>query len=98
MYIYIGKETVINDKDIVAVFDIDNSSVSVKTRNFLRDAEKNKEIINISTDIPRSFIVCYEKENKRKIYLSQLSSQTIFKRINKKNKNITEKQYFENEN
>ena len=83
MFVHIGNNFVINDNDIVAVFDIDNSSISVKTRNFLSNAEKTGQIINISTDIPRSFIVC-NKNNENIIYLSQLSSLTILKRINKK--------------
>ncbi|MCQ2451155.1 MAG: DUF370 domain-containing protein [Clostridia bacterium] len=85
MYVHIGNDFIINDEDIVAVFDIDSSSISVKTRNFLNNAEKNKEIVNISTDIPRSFIVC-KKNNKNIVYLSQLSSSTIGKRINKNKK------------
>ncbi len=85
MFVHIGNNYVINDKEIVAVFDIDNSSISVKTRNFLNYAEKKGQIINISTDIPRSFIVC-NKDNKNIVYLSQLSSSTIEKRINKNKK------------
>ncbi|MCQ2455619.1 MAG: DUF370 domain-containing protein [Clostridia bacterium] len=85
MFVHIGNDYIINDKEIIAVFDIDNSSISVKTRNFLSKAEKEGRIINISTDIPRSFIVCEpkEKEEKHIIYLSQLSSSTILKRIEK---------------
>lgn len=85
MYIDIGNDCIINDKNIVAIFDIDNSSISKKTRDFLSTAEKENKIFNISYDIPRSFIVCTEKENKNIIYLSQLSSSTLQKRIEKKN-------------
>ncbi len=86
MFLHIGNNCIINDKNIVAVFDIDSSSISVKTRNFLNKAEKEKNIINISTDIPRCFIVCSENDKKNVVYLSQLSSSTIFKRINKNKK------------
>ncbi len=85
MYIDIGNDCIINDKSIVAIFDIDNSSISKKTRDFLSTAEKEKRIFNISFDIPRSFIVCKEKNKKHIVYLSQLSSSTLQKRIEKKN-------------
>ena len=85
MFVHIGNDYIINDKDIIAVFDIDNASISKRTRNFLKKAEEEGKIINVSSDIPRSFIVYKpkEKENKHIIYLSQLSSSTIFKRVKK---------------
>ncbi len=83
MFVHIGNNYIINDKDIIAVFDIDNSSISVKTRNYLNKAEKDGNLINISTDIPRSFIVCSKKNNKNLVFLSQLSSATLQKRIEK---------------
>ncbi len=94
MFIHIGNDYIINEKDIVAVFDIDNSSISVKTRNFLSKAEKEGKIINIATDIPRSFIICSTEKNEHTVYLSQLSSSTLFKRINKKIRKLD----FDNEN
>lgn len=85
MFVDIGNSFVINSKEIITVFDIDNSSISKRTRDFLKKAEKEKRIINASSDIPRTFIVCSpkEKEDKHIIYLSQLSSSTILKRIKK---------------
>ena len=84
MYVHIGNNCVINNKDIVAVFDIENSTISKKTRDFLSNAEKRKQLINISTDIPRSFVVC-EKDSKTTVYLSQLTPFTNLKRCEKKN-------------
>ena len=83
MFVHIGNDYIINDREIIAVFDIDNSSISKKTREFLNKAEKEGRIINISTDIPRSFIVCEKEKRKNIVYLSQLSSSTILKRIEK---------------
>ena len=82
MYIHIGNNFVIKDKEIIGVFDIENTTISKKTRDFLNFAEKNKKVINISTDIPRSFIVCI-KNNETVVYLSQLTSYTILKRTEK---------------
>ena len=35
MYLHIGGETVINTKDIIGIFDLDTSTMSYKTREFL---------------------------------------------------------------
>ncbi|MEG1999821.1 MAG: DUF370 domain-containing protein [Evtepia sp.] len=76
MYLHIGGSVMIRTRDLIGIFDMDNSSTSFLTRDFLRRAEENKRIVNISDDLPKSFVLC---ENK--VYLSQLSSATLLKRI-----------------
>ena len=79
MYFHLGQETVIDDKSIVAMFDIDACTVSKKTRDFLAAAQKNGEIVNVSFELPRSFVVC--RENGRNVvYISQLSTKTLSNR------------------
>ena len=81
MYIHIGQETVLNKKDIIGIFDLDTATVSRHTRKYLNLAEKKKEIIYTTNELPKSFIVCAKKKSKtRKIYISQLSSLTLNKR------------------
>lgn len=81
MYLHIGNDTLINKKDIVAVFDLDNSSWSHITRAYLANAEKNGEIINASgMEIPKSFVVVKTFDGKNKVYLSVLGSGTLLKR------------------
>ena len=65
--------------DIVAVLDMETTSVSKKTREFLRSSDKKGEVINVSEEIPKTYIVC-EKKKEKKVYISQLSSQTLYKR------------------
>ncbi len=79
MYLHLGQNTLVPVKSVLGVFDLDNSTSSHITRKFLNNAEKNKILINISEDIPRSFVLCNEN-GKTVIYLSQLSSQTLLKR------------------
>ena len=82
MYLHLGQNTVVPENSIVGVFDLDNSTYSHITRKYLSNAEKEGSLINISDDIPKSFIIC-DKQNKdetKTIYLSQLSSQTLLKR------------------
>jgi len=81
MYLHLGQSIVAAERDVVGIFDLDNTTSSNITRKFLSDAEKSGRIINISEELPRSFVVCCEEDdNKTRVYLSQLSSQTLMKR------------------
>ena len=50
-----------------------------KTKEFLKINEKMGHMENISEDIPKSYVICNENGN-TKIYISQISSATLFKR------------------
>ena len=80
MYLHIGGGTVIREEDIVGVFDLDNTSTSHLTRQYLSAAEKGGQVINAAEDIPKSFIVCSDGD-KRRVYLSQMSTQTLLARV-----------------
>ena len=58
MFIQIAKKKILRYKDIIGVFDLDTSTVSGITRNFLSRAEKNGKIdsLGIST-LPKSFVL-----------------------------------------
>ena len=75
MYLHLGNETVIRQSDIIGIFDLDNSTVSTKTREFLANAQKN-----VSSELPKSFVVCRESDG-LKIYICQLSPVTLSKRL-----------------
>ncbi len=79
MYLHLGQNVVVPFTSVVGVFDLDNTTGSHLTRTFLSGAEKAGHIVNISDDIPKSFIICHEGD-KEVIYLSQLASTTLFKR------------------
>ena len=79
MYLHLGGDTVIDTENIVAMFDIDACTVSKKTRDFLAAAQKNGEVINVSYELPRSFVVCNDK-GKTSVYISQLSTKTLSRR------------------
>ena len=81
MYLYIGNDIVINSKNIVGIFNADNTTISKDTRKFLNLSEKNGQIINVSYELPKSFIVCVDKKSReKKVYLCQLSASTLQKR------------------
>ena len=40
MYLHLGQETVVRERDIIGIFDLDNTTVSRHTRKTLNEAEK----------------------------------------------------------
>ena len=80
MYLHLGMDKVINFNDIIGIFDLDTTTVSKRTRDYLAKAEKSGIVENICYDIPKSFIVCRDKDGKERVYISQISSTTLLKR------------------
>ena len=81
MYIHLGNEMVVNEKDIVGIFDLETTTISKHSRKFLDIAEKQKQVINVSYELPKSFIIT-SKNNENKVYISQISTNTLQKRSN----------------
>lgn len=79
MYLHLGENTVIRTDNIIGIFDMDTSTISKWTKDYLSNATKNKRVINVSMELPKSFVVCNEN-NEIKVYVSQISSQTLMKR------------------
>jgi extracellular matrix regulatory protein B len=79
MFLHIGGDVVIPIKNIISIMDIETTTVSKDTKEFLTIAEEEGFIQSISTDLPKSFIIT-ETDKKSKIYLSPISSVTLLKR------------------
>lgn len=76
MYIHLGSNTVVNIKDVIAIIDMDKTTTSKNTRNFLTYAQKNGQVINVSEELPKSAVICnYKGENR--VYISQISPATL---------------------
>ena len=71
---------VVPEASVVGIFDLDNTTGAHITRRFLSHAEREGRIVNVSDDLPRSFVVCNEG-GVTDVYLSQLSPQTLLKRL-----------------
>lgn len=84
MYLHLGQSTVIRTKDIIGIFDLDNTTVMKGTRDYLANAEKNGEVVNVSDELPKSFVVCGDKKGGKKIYISQPAVPTLLKRLEKR--------------
>ena len=79
MYIHLGGKTVIKTNSIIGIFDIDYCSISKRTRGFLRDAEQKRNVVNVTDELPKSFVVC-DGEDGQKVYISSISPTTLKKR------------------
>ena len=80
MYIHLGNNVMLPTEEIIGIFDLENTSVSKRTRDFLARAEKQGRVITISYDLPRSFVIAGKKRDDIKVYISQISSSTLLKR------------------
>ena len=79
MYLSIGNDMAVRDTSVIGIFDMDNTSTSKRTREFLAKAEKDGLIVPCD-DLPKSYIVTAEYGLLR-VYLSSLSAYTLEKRL-----------------
>ena len=69
----------IREASVIGIFDMDNTTVSKRTREFLEAAEQEGQVVPCD-DLPKSFILTDEYEMPR-IYLTSLSAYTLEKRM-----------------
>ncbi|HOE56524.1 MAG TPA: DUF370 domain-containing protein [Bacillota bacterium] len=79
MFLHLGGDVVISLKDIISIMNIESSNKSDYTKEFLKTAEDEGFVRRISEDEEKSFILA-EKDKKTIIYLSPISSVTLYKR------------------
>ncbi len=80
MYLHVGNNRNIRINSIVGIFDMDNSTVSMITRKFLGSKQKSMLVEAVSGEIPKSFILYFEK-NQYKICFSPLSVAALHGRV-----------------
>ena len=79
-YLHLGKDTSIEISNIVGIFDMDTSTVSKHTRDFLSECEKENRIVNVSYELPKSYIL-YDFDGEYSVYLSPLNTATLLGRM-----------------
>jgi hypothetical protein len=79
-YLHLGKDTSIEIANIVGIFDLDTSTVSKHTRSFLSICEKENRIVNVSYELPKSYIL-YDFGGEYSVYLSPLNTATLINRM-----------------
>ena len=78
MYLHAGNSKNIRENRIIGIFDIENSTVSDITRKYLSDAEKRGEVESAAGDeLPKSFILYFDKNQEYKVCFSQLSTSAL---------------------
>ena len=80
MYLHLGQDTVIKMEEIIGIFDLETSTISKITRKYLADAEKAGQVVNVSMEMPKTFVICSGKLGQITVYISQISSYTLLKR------------------
>ena len=81
MFVHLGQDSVVNMKDITGIFDIENTSTSKDTREFLVKMSKDNKVIYVNEDLPKSFVIAKKGEDEI-IYITSISASTLKKRIN----------------
>ncbi len=79
MYLHLGQDTVVRTSDVIAIFDMENTSVAKSTKSYLSQAQKKGYVVNVTLEMPKTFVVC-EIDGKTVVYISQISSATLKKR------------------
>lgn len=79
MYLHIGKDFVIRNKDIIGIFNIDYVKNTKEYKALYKNLDEKKSIINISENQNKTFILI-EKEKEIKGYITNVGANTIGKR------------------
>lgn len=75
MFLFLGGEISVRSDNVVGIFDIEECSVSRVTADYLNSCQRKGKIVNVSEDMPKSFVVTVDKT-----YISNVSHSTIVKR------------------
>lgn len=76
MFLHIGNHKNVRLDEIVGIFDTDTATIAKQTKQYLADCEKRGETVNVTTELPKSFVLT-AKNGKNTVYFSQLSVKTL---------------------
>ena len=85
MYVRIGQTEIVPEKRIIGIFDLDKASYGRRAQEFLNRAEAESVVLDVSGDIPKSFVVCDHPYHPQIVYLSQFNTATLQKRAESEN-------------
>lgn len=80
MYLHVGNNKNIRERDIIGIFDADTATVSTVTRKYLSRAEKRGDVESATEEIPKSFVVFKKGQREFGVCFSQLSSTALLGR------------------
>ncbi|HPT85377.1 MAG TPA: DUF370 domain-containing protein [Bacillota bacterium] len=79
MFLHIGNNKNLRQRDVVGIFDSDTATVSPITKEFLKNKQRENKLFSASEELPKSFIVMANGE----VWLSQLSTSALLGRSRK---------------
>lgn len=82
MYVHIGKETIINTENIIAILDIESLEKKKNLEEVLQNLKISDNIIDVSEKNKKSLIIV-NKNNKNFGYITNISTTTLGKRAGK---------------
>ena len=82
MYIHLGRDYVLNDRDIIGIFNLETTTISPRGREFLNYAQKNGAVVSLSDELPQSYVLV-DGGVVDTVYLSELSSAVLRRRAEK---------------
>ena len=77
MYLHLGQNEIVSDHRIIGIFDLDKCSYGKRTREYLAAAEQEGVVLDVSGDLPKSFVVCDHPYHPQIVYLSHLAPSTL---------------------
>ena len=80
MFIHLGQDIVVNENDVIGMFDIEKTSASSLTRDYLSRAGRSLQVVYVTDDLPRSFVVCGNRDEEQQVYISQINVSTLRER------------------
>ena len=78
MYIHLGRDYVLNDRDIIGIFNLETTTISPRGREFLNYTQKNGAVVSLSEELPQCYVLADAPVDT--VYLSELSSTAMKKR------------------
>ena len=79
MYLHVGQDFVLNDREIIGGFDLDTATDAGQkakiTDEFLRKAQEQGAVVDVSGAMPKSFILTDFAGGT--VYITQLSTAAI---------------------
>ena len=78
MYLHLGQDFIVNTRDVIGVFDLDTATDAGQkakiTDEFLRHAQQEGAVVDVSGSMPKSFVL---------VYITQISTAAIRNRAAK---------------
>lgn len=77
MYLHLGQNVMLPHRDVIGIFDLDNTTWSFRTRRFLERVEREGRVVTVGDDLPRSFVLADGGGDGRMVYITALSSAAL---------------------